>query len=86
MLDGGGGHTFNIHIDSTGKHLFVLDSFSSMFDRPGLGNQLHMLSIGQGGRLSVQPGGLARMPVSFDTSVYGLALVPRVTQSKNDDD
>lgn len=81
MLDGGGGHTFNIHIDSTGKHLFVLDSFSSMFDRPGLGNQLHMLSIGQGGRLSVQPGGLARMPVSFDTSVYGLALVPRVTQS-----
>jgi hypothetical protein len=81
MLDGGGGHTFNLHIDPTGKHLFVLDSFSSMFDRPGLGNQLHMLSIGQGGRLSIARGGLVRMPVSFDTSVYGLALVPRVTPS-----
>ena len=85
MLDGGGGHTFNLHIDSTGKHLFVVDSFSSMFDRPGLGNQLHMLSIGQGGRLSLAPrGGLVRMPVSFDTSVYGLALVPRVTPSEDD--
>jgi pSer/pThr/pTyr-binding forkhead associated (FHA) protein len=81
MLDGGGGHTFNLHIDPTGKRLFVLDSFSSMFDRPGLGNQLHMLSIGQGGRLSISPHGLVRMPVSFDTSVYGLALVPRVTPS-----
>jgi DNA-binding beta-propeller fold protein YncE len=86
MLDGGGGHTFNIHIDSTGKRLFVVDSFEPTLDRPGLGDQLHVLSIGQGGRLSIPArGGLVRLPVSFDTSVFGLALVPRVTPSENDD-
>ena len=82
MLDGGGGHTFNIHIDSTGKRLFVLDSFEPTLDRPGLGNQLHVLSIGQGGRLSIPArGSLVRLPVSWDTGVFGLALVPRVTPS-----
>ena len=82
-LEGGGGHTFNLQIDPTGKRLFVLDSFSSQFDRPGLGNQLHVLSIGQGGRLSPAPrGSLVRLPVSFDTAAYGLALVPHATSSK----
>jgi len=83
-LAGGGGHTFNLQIDSTGKRLFVLDSFSSQFDRPGLGDQLHVLSIGKGGRLSTPPGSLVRLPVSFDTSSYGLALVPRLSPSQSD--
>ena len=82
-LAGGGGHTFNLQVDSTGKRLFVLDSFSSQFDRPGLGNQLHVLSIGKGGRLSTPPGSIVRLPVSFDTSSYGLALVPRVAPSQS---
>jgi hypothetical protein len=84
-LAGGGGHTFNLQVDSTGKRLFVLDSFSSQFDRPGLGDQLHVLSIGTGGRLSTPRGSLVRLPVSFDTSSYGLALVPRVPPSESDD-
>ena len=84
-LGGGGGHTFNLQIDSTGKRLFVLDSFASQLDRPGHGNQLHVLSIGQGGRLSIpRRGSLVKLPVSADTSSFGLALVPRVSPSDSD--
>ncbi len=87
MLPGRGGHTFNLEIDSTGRRLFVLDSFSAQLDRPGLGNQLHVLAIGRDGLLTApRRGSPARLPVSFDTSSYGLAIVPRESPSETDGD
>jgi len=49
-------------------------------------SQLHVLNLGRDGQPTIpRRGGLARLPVSWDTSPYGLALVPRVAPSQDDD-
>jgi hypothetical protein len=72
----GPGDPWNFEIDPSGHVIFLLDMRAVAAIPAGRGNDLHMLRIVPGGRLTEEPSSPVRIPVRVGTNPIGLAIVP----------
>jgi 6-phosphogluconolactonase (cycloisomerase 2 family) len=72
----GPGNPWNFEIDPSGHVIFLLDMRATTAIPAGQGNDLHVLRIGAGGRLTEEPSSPVKIPVRVGTNPIGLAVVP----------
>lgn len=69
------GNPWNFQLDPTGHMIVVLDMRAVRQIPAGKGNQLHVLQIGEDGRLTEEPSSPVAIPVPVGTNPIGLAIV-----------
>lgn len=73
----GDGNPWDLHLDPTGRFIFMVDPRARMNVKAGDGNQVHTLLVAPDGRLSEPGYSPVSIPVALDVNPIGLAVVPR---------